>query len=116
MGCSSGRAIQEDENPLAVLERKLTQFEELLKQFMNQNFSTTEEMNKLDIKTKIDKMQESINDSLRKARQTIQQTADNDEAKQEKETKLNEITAKSEELYAKNSNIIKEKLTNELNE
>ena len=116
MGCSSGRAIQEYENPLAVLERKLTQFEELLKQFMHENFSTTEEMNKLDIKTKIDKMQESINDSLREARQTIQQTADNDEAKQEKETKLNEMTAKSEELYAKNSNIIKEKLKNEFNE
>ena len=71
MGCSSGRAIQEEENPLIILERKLGQFEELLKQFMNENFSTTEEMNKLDIKAKIDKMQESINDSLREARNLL---------------------------------------------
>ena len=116
MGCSSGRAIQEEEGLLNSLEKQLKDFERLLVDFEKENFTTTEEMNKLPIKEQIDQMQVSINDNLREARKSIKDLTDDNPTKQNKENKLNEITSKSEELYAKNSNIIKEKIKNELNE
>lgn len=116
MGCSSGRAIKEEDGILTLLDKQLKDFECLLADFEKENFSTTEEMNKLPIKEQIDQMQISINDNLREARTSIKDLADDSPTKQSKENKLNEITSKSEELYAKNSNIIKEKIKNELNE
>jgi hypothetical protein len=104
------KAIIIKQNPIFNnLIRLLNEFEENINQLEKEEFDSFEQLNSLDLKNKIEKCENDINDELINLRMKIKKNFNSkDYNKDEKD--LNNISNRTQNLYSRKSELIKNKI------
>ena len=91
------------------LEDLIKMFENHLIELEQKEFDTIEELNSFELKVNIDNIQNDINEELINIRKKVNEIKDNKEFNSNQK-KLNSLNDKIQNLYVKNSEIIKNKI------